>query len=231
MRSRSAAAEIIDLTREQMGDVAEGELRACTRARMWRNTRLRRCWPGSGKPASSNSAQQAGRFAGPMTRHPIPPRSVSGRFGRFRSGRRRPAARRRDMQGTGPEAERAYPQIRLRSGHRGGHRAAVRQHRRPLRAQRRSGHFLGRGTQRHHHDLAEVFLSVFAIDQDRSHIKVQILDLPPRLQEILEDLAIVLFVGFLVWSTWALLTAHVLEIRPRSGWPIQVGLLRHPGRR
>ena len=67
-----------------------------------------------------------------------------------------------------------------------------------------------------------VFLSVFAIDQDGSHIKVQILDLPPRLQEILEDLAIVLFVGFLVWSTWALLP-RMFSKYAALGWPIQVG--------
>ena len=46
-----------------------------------------------------------------------------------------------------------------------------------------------------------VFLSVFAVDQDDSHIKVQILNLPDRVQEYLEDIAVVLFVGFLVWST------------------------------
>lgn len=67
-----------------------------------------------------------------------------------------------------------------------------------------------------------VFLSVFAIDQDRSHIKVQILDLPPWLQEILEDIAIVLFVGFLVWSTWALLP-RMFSKYAALGWPIQVG--------
>ncbi len=67
-----------------------------------------------------------------------------------------------------------------------------------------------------------VFLSVFAIDQDNSHIKVQILDLPPRLQEILEDTAIVLFVGFLVWSTWALLP-RMFSKYAALGWPIEVG--------
>lgn len=67
-----------------------------------------------------------------------------------------------------------------------------------------------------------VFLSVFAIDQDDSHIKVQILRLPPRLQECLEDLAIVLFVGFLVWSTWALLP-RMFSIYAALGWPIEVG--------
>ena len=67
-----------------------------------------------------------------------------------------------------------------------------------------------------------VFLSVFAIDQDRSHIKVQLLDLPGRLQEIVEDLAIVLFVGFLVWSTWALLP-RMFSKYAALGWPIEVG--------
>ena len=67
-----------------------------------------------------------------------------------------------------------------------------------------------------------VFLSVFAIDQDNSHIKVQILDLPSWLQECLEDLAIVLFVGFLVWSTWALLP-RMFSKYAALGWPIQVG--------
>ena len=67
-----------------------------------------------------------------------------------------------------------------------------------------------------------VFLSVFAIDQDKSHIRVQIFDLPGRLQEIFEDLAIVLFVGFLVWSTWALLP-RMFSKYAALGWPIEVG--------
>ena len=67
-----------------------------------------------------------------------------------------------------------------------------------------------------------VFLSVFALDQDNSHIKVQILDLPAGLQEGLEDLAMVLFVGFLVWSTWALLP-RMFSKYAALGWPIQVG--------
>lgn len=67
-----------------------------------------------------------------------------------------------------------------------------------------------------------VFLSVFALDQDNSHIKVQILDLPAGLQEYLEDLAMVLFVGFLVWSTWALLP-RMFSKYAALGWPIQVG--------
>ncbi|MDE0704980.1 MAG: TRAP transporter small permease subunit [Rhodospirillaceae bacterium] len=67
-----------------------------------------------------------------------------------------------------------------------------------------------------------VFLSVFAIDQDGSHIRVQLLDLPGRLQEIIEDLAIILFVGFLVWSTWALLP-RMFSKYAALGWPIEVG--------
>ena len=67
-----------------------------------------------------------------------------------------------------------------------------------------------------------VFLSVVAIDQDGSHIKVQVLDLPAWLREILEDVAIVLFVGFLVWSTWALLP-RMFSKYAALGWPIQVG--------
>ena len=67
-----------------------------------------------------------------------------------------------------------------------------------------------------------VFLSVFALDQDDSHIKVQILRLPDWLREILDDLAIVLFVGFLVWTTWALLP-RMFSKYAALGWPIQVG--------
>jgi len=67
-----------------------------------------------------------------------------------------------------------------------------------------------------------VFLSVFAIDQDDSHIKVRILELPPRLQECLEDVAIILFVGFLVWSTWAL-RPRMFSKYAALGWPIEVG--------
>ena len=67
-----------------------------------------------------------------------------------------------------------------------------------------------------------VFLSGFALDQDDSHIKVQILDLPPRVREILEDIAIVLFVGFLVWTTWALLP-RMFSKYAALGWPIKVG--------
>ncbi len=67
-----------------------------------------------------------------------------------------------------------------------------------------------------------VFLSVFAVDRDDSHIKVQIVRLPPRLREGLEDLAIVLFVGFLVWSTWALLP-RMFSKYAALGWPIEVG--------
>ncbi len=67
-----------------------------------------------------------------------------------------------------------------------------------------------------------VFLSVFAIDQDDTHIKVQVLKLPPWLQECLEDAAIILFVGFLVWTTWAL-QPRMFSKYPALGWPIHVG--------
>ena len=67
-----------------------------------------------------------------------------------------------------------------------------------------------------------VFLSVFAVDQDDSHIKVQILNLPDRVQEYLEDIAVVLFVGFLVWSTWSLLPI-MFSTYAALGWSIKVG--------
>ena len=67
-----------------------------------------------------------------------------------------------------------------------------------------------------------VFLSVFAVDQDDSHIKVQILNLPDRVQECLEDIAVVLFVGFLVWSTWVLLPIMFSKYAA-LGWSIKVG--------
>ena len=67
-----------------------------------------------------------------------------------------------------------------------------------------------------------VFLSVFAVDQDDSHIKVQILNLPDRVQEYLEDIAVVLFVGFLVWSTWALLPIMFSKYAA-LGWSIKAG--------
>ena len=67
-----------------------------------------------------------------------------------------------------------------------------------------------------------VFLSVFALDQDDSHIKLQILSMPAWLKECLEDLSVVLFVGFLVWSTWAL-QPRMFSKYAALGWPIEVG--------
>ena len=67
-----------------------------------------------------------------------------------------------------------------------------------------------------------VFLSTFAIDNDALHIKVQVINLPPRLSEILEDAAVILFVGFLVWSTWSLVP-RMFSKYPALGWPIHVG--------
>lgn len=67
-----------------------------------------------------------------------------------------------------------------------------------------------------------VFLSAIAIDQDRSHIRVQVITLPPRTAELLEDLAMIAFLGFLVWSTWELLP-RVFSKYPATGWSIKVG--------
>ena len=67
-----------------------------------------------------------------------------------------------------------------------------------------------------------VFLSVFTLEHDDLHIKVQIFKLPRGFQEFLDDLAMSLFLGFLVWNTWALLP-RMFSKYAALGWSIKVG--------
>ena len=67
-----------------------------------------------------------------------------------------------------------------------------------------------------------VFLSGFAVAQDDLHIKVQTLNLPPQAREILEDVTVTLFVGFLVWQTWMLLP-RMFSKYAALGWSIKIG--------
>ncbi len=67
-----------------------------------------------------------------------------------------------------------------------------------------------------------IFLSVFAVDEDDLHIKVQVVPLRPWLSELIEDLAVGGFVLFLVWSTWSILP-KLFSKYAALGWSIKVG--------
>ncbi|MEX0346082.1 MAG: TRAP transporter small permease [Rhizobiaceae bacterium] len=67
-----------------------------------------------------------------------------------------------------------------------------------------------------------IFLSAFAIDEDDLHIKVQVVQLPLWLKELIEDLAVGGFVLFLVWSTWSILP-RLFSKYAALGWSIRVG--------
>ena len=67
-----------------------------------------------------------------------------------------------------------------------------------------------------------IFLSIFAVDEDDLHIKVEVVPLRPWLREAIEDLAVSGFVLFLVWSTWSILP-RLFSKYAALGWSIKVG--------
>ena len=67
-----------------------------------------------------------------------------------------------------------------------------------------------------------IFIAALAVDRNNSHIRVQIISLPPRLAQIIEDIVMVSFFGFLVWSTWELMP-RVFSRYAATGWTIKVG--------
>jgi len=67
-----------------------------------------------------------------------------------------------------------------------------------------------------------IFLSAIIIDKDRSHIRISLFNMPEKFHQILEDIAMIAFLGFLVWSTWELLP-KIFSRYAATGWSIKVG--------
>ena len=67
-----------------------------------------------------------------------------------------------------------------------------------------------------------IFVAALAVDRKNAHIRVQIFSLPPMLSKIIEDLAALLFYGFLVWSTFELMP-KVFSRYAATGWTIKIG--------
>ena len=74
--------------------------------------------------------------------------------------------------------------------------------------------------------LPSVFFQRFPcaiiIDKDRSHIRISLFNMPEKFHQILEDIAMIAFFGFLVWSTWELLP-KIFSRYAATGWSIKVG--------
>jgi len=69
-----------------------------------------------------------------------------------------------------------------------------------------------------------IFLSIFFIDRENLHIRIRIVTLSPRLEEVVEDLCMVIFDLFLVVSAlmlWPNLYSHYSALE----WPMKVGYL------
>ena len=67
-----------------------------------------------------------------------------------------------------------------------------------------------------------IFVAALAVDRKNAHIRVQIFSLPPMLSKIIEDLAALVFYGFLVWSTFELMP-KVFSRYAATGWTIKIG--------